>query len=455
LKEKSIALLRALACAAILTALFAPSAAAGDWKVVSLGTPESHLHGVSCPTPNLCVAVGSPATYAVSSQPAGGAFAWTTSGHPQTGRADGYLRGVDCPSPSLCVAVEAAGTILTTTAPLAGADAWTEAPIPGGPLLTDISCPRTSRCVAVGEEGMVVTSDNPTAGPGAWTVERMAAPLPLSRVSCSAMNLACVATAGSAIVSTTNMMAGAASWELEGETAPSNQLNAVDCPTETFCAIGGTGWALTTASPTGPISGWTAASLPTGFQLLGIDCQSSGACLATTYNGEVFAAGSPAAAWVPGRFPGQPASGLFDVSCPSFDLCVAVGESSQVASSTDPFAVPAQAPPAEPARPPRPRTVIFGKHFRRLRLKGGKRKAGIRFHFTANGRFTGFQCKLDSQPFRRCNDAKSYALGLGRHVFKVRAVGPGGVDRSPGMIRVRVIEAQTPQPGPQRRSGPV
>lgn len=435
-----------LAVVACLGVLTAPPATAGDWKVVSLGAPDSHLSGVSCPTPNLCVAVGAPATYAVSTQPAGDAAAWALSGHPQSGRADGYLRGVDCPSPSLCVAVEAAGTILTTTAPVAGADGWTAAPIPGAPHLTDVSCPRTSRCVAVGEEGVIVTSDNPTAGPGAWAVDRMAPPLPLNRVSCSAVNLACVATAASAIAGTTDMMAGAAGWELKGEVALADSLNAIDCPTETFCAIGGTGGALTSASPTGPISGWTAAPLPTGFQLLGIDCQPGGACVATTDSGEVFAAGAPTAAWVPGRFPGGPATGLFDVSCPSVGLCVAVGESSQVASSTDPFAVPAPSPPPEGARPRRPRTVIFGKHFRRLRLKGGKRTAGIRFHFTANGQFTGFQCKLDRGPFRRCKDPKSYALTLGRHLFKVRAVGPGGIDRSPGMIRVRVIEAHSPQP---------
>jgi hypothetical protein len=161
--------------------------------------------------------------------------------------------------------------------------------------------------------------------------------------------------------------------------------------------------------------------------------------VASTDGGELFAMSSPGP-WVEGRLVSGRPGGLYDVSCPSLELCVAVGEAAQIASSTDPFAAPA-APAAEEARPKPPRTVVFGKHSRRLRLRNGKQTAGIRFHFTANGIFTGFACRIDRRPYRRCADPKSYSLALGAHVFKVRAIGPGGIDRTPGVIRVRVIEA--------------
>jgi hypothetical protein len=450
LNEKPSTLLRAFACAALLGALFATPAGAAEWKSVELGHPEAHLNGVSCPAPNLCFAVGTTSTFTVSTSPAGGAADWVTTSRPQLGRADGDLRGIDCPSPALCVAIESSGAILTTTRAIDGASAWTTIQVPGSERLSDVSCPRVSRCVAVGDGGLVVTSSNPTAGAAAWSVGRIAPTLPLQRVSCSTVALSCVATAGSALVSTTDLTAGAGGWELEGAAAAGDALNGVDCLSDSFCAIGGFGEALTTTNPTGPLAAWTAAPVPTRFQLLGVDCLSAGRCVATSDNGEVFASSGPQG-WLRGRFTGERSGGLYDVSCPSEELCVAVGETAQIASSTNPFAVPAG--PGPGAGPARPRTVVFGKRNRRLRLKGGKERAGIRFHFTANGPFTGFQCKLDRGPFRRCKDPKSYALALGRHLFKVRAVGPGGVDRSPGRIRVRVIEAQTPQrgAGPARR----
>ena len=441
LKKNTIALLRAFSCAALLGALYATPAGAAEWKSVELGLPEAHLHGVSCPATSLCFAVGTTSTFAVSTSPAGGAADWVTTSRPQLGRADGELRGIDCPSPALCVAIESSGAILTTTRPIGGAGAWTTIQVPGSDRLSDVSCPRVSRCVAVGDGGLVVTSSNPTAGAAAWTVGRIAPTLPLYRVACS-MALSCVATGGSALVSTTDMTAGAAGWELEGVAPAGDPLNSVDCPSDSFCAIGGAGDALTTTNPTGPLAGWTAAPVPTGFQLLGVDCLSAGRCVVASDNGEVFASSGPQS-WVKGRFSGERAGGLYDVSCPSEELCVAVGESAKIASSTNPFAVPA-GPGAGYGKPARPRTVVFGKHNRRLRLKAHKKTAGIRFHFTANGQHTGFQCKLDRRPFRRCKDPKSYALALGRHLFKVRAVGPGGVDRSPGKIRVRVIQAHPP-----------
>jgi hypothetical protein len=442
LKGTLTTLLRTIACAAGLLALLAAPAAAADWDVFDVGASASHLNSVSCPALELCVAVGTNSTFAVSSRPAGGAAAWRTSDRPQSGRADGYLRGVDCPSRSLCVAVESTGAILTTTEPMAGIGAWTTTRIPGVEGLNDVACTRASRCVAVGDGGLVVTSADPAAGAGAWSAGLMAPPLPLHQVACPPVGVSCVAIAGSSIAGTTDLMAGAAGWELKGGSPRGEALGSVDCPSEAFCAIGVAGGVLTTAAPTGLSSGWARSPISSGFQVLGIDCAAAGLCAAGTDNGEAFASSGPGGSWIEGRLSGARPGGFYDVSCPSLELCVAVGEAGQVASSTNPFAVPAQ-PAVEAPRPKRPRTVVFGKHFRRLRLRGGKKRAGIRFHFTANGQFTGFRCKLDRRPYRRCRDPKSYALGLGSHVFRVRAFGPGGADRTPEVVRVKVIAAHT------------
>jgi hypothetical protein len=63
------------------------------------------------------------------------------------------------------------------------------------------------------------------------------------------------------------------------------------------------------------------------------------------------------------------------------------------------------------------------------------------FRFNANIAGSTFQCKLDRRPFRACESPKTYkGLSEGRHVFRVRAVGPTGlVDPTPGVRNIRVV----------------
>ena len=50
----------------------------------------------------------------------------------------------------------------------------------------------------------------------------------------------------------------------------------------------------------------------------------------------------------------------------------------------------------------------------------------IRFY--AKGKVRGFSCKLDRRPFRPCRSPKRYRLGVGKHVFMVRATGLTGLE---------------------------
>jgi hypothetical protein len=65
-------------------------------------------------------------------------------------------------------------------------------------------------------------------------------------------------------------------------------------------------------------------------------------------------------------------------------------------------------------------------------------RATFRFNASVGG--STFQCRLDGQPFRVCGSPKTYkGLAEGRHVFRVRAIGPTGlVDPTPGVRNIRV-----------------
>ena len=78
------------------------------------------------------------------------------------------------------------------------------------------------------------------------------------------------------------------------------------------------------------------------------------------------------------------------------------------------------------------------------RARINQRKSKATFKFKAVGRASRFQCKLTKQSrklrrWRKCSSPKTYKkLKAGRHVFRVRAIGPGGKDPTPAKKRFRV-----------------
>jgi hypothetical protein len=71
-------------------------------------------------------------------------------------------------------------------------------------------------------------------------------------------------------------------------------------------------------------------------------------------------------------------------------------------------------------------------------------RATARFKFKASGEKSGFQCALVSKKhrkprFKRCRSPKTYRhLKNGNYTFEVRAIGPGGRDRSPAKKRFKI-----------------
>ena len=123
------------------------------------------LGGVSCPTDSLCVAVGASDTLAFSQAPTGGAANWhvvnpaypvgpgitCVEGEPHCPTPGGRLDAVSCASQDFCVAVTKEGFVYVSTDPTGGAGAWSPTVVNdghGGTHLTGVSCPTPSFCVA-------------------------------------------------------------------------------------------------------------------------------------------------------------------------------------------------------------------------------------------------------------------------------------------------------------------
>jgi hypothetical protein len=52
----------------------------------------------------------------------------------------------------------------------------------------------------------------------------------------------------------------------------------------------------------------------------------------------------------------------------------------------------------------------------------------------------GFVCKFDKRPYRRCSSPKRYPVKIGRHVFKVRAIGVTGLRGPAASAVIRITK---------------
>jgi hypothetical protein len=77
------------------------------------------------------------------------------------------------------------------------------------------------------------------------------------------------------------------------------------------------------------------------------------------------------------------------------------------------------------------------------KAKISQRRHKAKFRFKATGEATSFQCQLKrghkAAKFKSCSAPKTYGhLKRGKYVFKVRAVGPGGKDKTPAKHRFKI-----------------
>jgi hypothetical protein len=463
--------------AAVLLAIPA-SASAATWDVARLGfqprfegdTQIGPLNAISCPTRSLCTVVGSYGRTAASANPAGGAGAWSTGfvptgsdneseveapppppGFPLPPPFRPHLKGVSCPSPSLCVAVSSNGDVFTSQNPLGGNKAWTRVDIDADKYETHVeavSCPSVSFCVAVSgrkptkfgprTSGKVLTTNNPTGGKAAWSVAQLDPSYDLRGVSCSSPAL-CVAVGqfGEILVST-NPTGGPPAWRDAGEPAGPGHLQAVTC-LPALCVAGNAGGnLLTNTDPAAAPARWGERSGGGSVPITGISCPTAARCVAVDNNGSVTVSRNPTGGandwdrvnvlpYVPTTALEMPWNGMFGVSCPSTSLCAIAAAEGTVVTSTDPFAgAGTTGKKRRRARhPKRPRTIIAKVDDWRHRT--GKQRIRVRFRFYARSRVRGFLCRLDGRRYRRCRSPRHFWIAKGRHVFRVRAIGPTGL----------------------------
>jgi hypothetical protein len=142
----------------------------GHWQVAELGS-SLDLRSISCSTSSFCVAVARGGRIFVSTDPAGGASAWSEAGRPG---GPGDLEGVSCVASLLCAVGNQSGNILTSIDPALGPGAsWNEANAGGSVQITGVSCPTADACLAVDNNGDVMTSTSPTGGASAWSFENL------------------------------------------------------------------------------------------------------------------------------------------------------------------------------------------------------------------------------------------------------------------------------------------
>jgi hypothetical protein len=435
----------------------AASASGSTWTAVKLPDPsvQAALYGASCSAASLCVVAGANSTIASSTNPTGGARAWSVV-RPGGGAdipsapsedpifAGAQIRGVSCPSDGLCVAASFDGRIYNSTAP-SSASAWKVVPLSAEKTprvhMGGVSCPSPSFCLAVAYAGKIAYSTNPAGDKLAWTVTELGQPFDLRGVSCPSVSL-CVAVGNEGtILTSTDPTGGPSAWRSAGAPAGPHSINAISCPSPSLCVTGSAGGIVASTKPAGGASSWNVVSGGTGLPIKGVSCPSTSACAAIDNNADVIVStnptGGPAAWWFKNVLPfgsegPGDGNGMFSLSCPLISLCVAAGQDSQIVTSTDPFVEDA------PARrkSKRPRVVITGHPPKRV----NHRKGGVKvtFRFRVVGKATRIKCKVEGRSLRTCRSPMRYRVTGGKHRFRVRAIAPGGAKGPPTTFHFRV-----------------
>jgi hypothetical protein len=266
------------------------------------------LTSISCPSTALCVAVDGAGNVVTSTDPTGGAGAWavakidSSQTQNNTDNAGAVLdRSVSCPSTAMCVAVDAAGNALVSTQPAGGAVAWTNIHIDtnrsfgctaGGltcqtPLVS-VSCPSTSLCAAVDFSGNILTSGSPTT-PGSWsstsaTGGRLGS---LWGISCPVVGFCATVDGAADHAITLNPSIPTA----QGVRALAESLYGVWCQSPSLCLASvethaGISGLLGSFNPAAPAATWSLSSLG---GITGLACLSSSLCVAGDDEGNVAA----------------------------------------------------------------------------------------------------------------------------------------------------------------------
>jgi hypothetical protein len=347
---------RVVAVLASLAWCFASAASAlgSGWSVQRSPNPPgaigTGLRGVSCPSPRVCVAVGSYESSSVGPDSQSvvelaerwNGSRWSIDPVPSLPGARDTLFGVSCASATACTAVgyyEGGGALQAPLVVRWDGSSWTIQPAPAtGGFLDSVSCPSTTMCVAVGNNGEFPMAERWNGR--RWSIENMpfdssAGYNSLDSVSCASPT-ACTAVGIETADGDTPVVEhwDGRSWSEQPTpslTGASLSLGAVSCPSPSDCYAVGNSYGLASHIQTAVVEHWDGVSwsiepTPTIAGLGGLaslSCVSPTACAAVGYG---VAASWNGSTWSVQPIPGAAGStDLAGVSCISPSACTAVG----------------------------------------------------------------------------------------------------------------------------------
>lgn len=228
------------------------------------------LEADSCPGAGFCAAVGEN----------GEALTYDGEGWSEPAFVDPHARleAVSCVSAYFCAAVDRSGYALTYDG-----GSWSEPLATGLGPGTDVSCASFAFCVAIDESGHASTYDGHS-----WSAPvAIDSTSPLYAIACPLASV-CVAVDGAGNALTYN----GKSWSAPALADPESSLSAISCPSPSFCMASGA-----------EDHGLPFAPRPKDE---------------VTFNGESWSTPTPLPSFI------------HEVSCSSPELCVAVGDNSEV-----------------------------------------------------------------------------------------------------------------------------
>jgi hypothetical protein len=264
-----------------------PAGGASAWHAAIVD--DKGLTSISCASESLCVAGDYAGDLLISTDPTGGASAWTkvavdtalSPAAPAGEPTPGTFTSVSCPSTALCVATDTHGRVVTSTNPTGGAQAWSIAKVDTGPDPgLSVTCPSASLCIAPASAdstgGNVAISTNPAGGAGAWALTHIDTGREPIAAAC-ATNLLCVVfeDRAGAVLTSTNPAGGPAAWTVSTAPILYPPVSSASCPSVSLCiAAGEDGTILSSTDPTGGGATWSAAPVEV------LDCPLTTPCIA-------------------------------------------------------------------------------------------------------------------------------------------------------------------------------
>jgi PQQ-like domain len=293
----------------------------------------------------------------VSTEPSGGASAWTGIEAGFTGYGIG-TSGAACPSTTFCAAVSYGAQFVASSEPTKQS-AWSSPLAIGLENAESLACPTASFCLVAGHnsegETEIATSTDPSAGASStWSTSK---PTGISElgyyggVSCSpdtsvpGPHVICFAGAGGTVAVSTD---GGSTWSPEMFPGTLGQFGPapVSCPSNSLCVAGTEGGLITysTDAASGESASWSDGDQVTegsnNTELYPHSCPSTSLCVATDGAGRIMTSIDPEAgksSWAVAA-PIDPGRSLTSVECPSTGLCVATDNAGDVLTSSDPEA---------------------------------------------------------------------------------------------------------------------